>query len=435
MSSAEQDVLRAAVEWRSQLDALEVRLSARMLKLEQHLGVESSPWSAHRGGATHRPTPEEPRAPLPPHGQAPAATDAVHEGAKEQRMVRLMVDEGLGAMRQEVQAKLHAMREEMEARLSEELSSRRGSAREWLGAVGEEKQASAAQEDAPSLNGYKPLLATSGHAPHPGREPEELLQARSSPESCGEPEELPASLYNYCVESLTFSARPHAEKAWLYMLLVTDMQNGLLMTLLQMNKNNLMDFYTAGNPHEPYSFKTGCYRENGKLLIGGDSICRSIMGLLSCAVVCILVNGDIHNQARASLPDPGAPGWLRVCMTMFWFLQAVLLPSTAIMEIGRLFALSKSPMDIVLNTLAATFIVELDELLFEGVLTTEQKAEYFALPKRRKPFSDVHTSSEYALGWMRFAGMLWQYFYIRNAGFAHDGYQDVTNEILVTATA
>jgi len=105
------------------------------------------------------------------------------------------------------------------------------------------------------------------------------------------------------------------------------------------------------------------------------------------------------------------------------------------MEIGRLLALSESPMDIVLNTLAATFIVELDEVLFEGILTNEQKAEYFALSQRRQPVVDVHTCSESVLGWMRFTGLLWQYFYIRHTGFAHDGYQASVNDVLMTATA
>eukprot|EP00419_Tripos_fusus_P039375 CAMPEP_0172773942 /NCGR_PEP_ID=MMETSP1074-20121228/195211_1 /TAXON_ID=2916 /ORGANISM="Ceratium fusus, Strain PA161109" /LENGTH=185 /DNA_ID=CAMNT_0013610293 /DNA_START=71 /DNA_END=625 /DNA_ORIENTATION=- len=104
------------------------------------------------------------------------------------------------------------------------------------------------------------------------------------------------------------------------------------------------------------------------------------------------------------------------------------------MEIARLFALSGSPMDIVMNTLAATFILEIDELLFVTILTNRQKQGYYALSERQKA-SSKSSGSGPIVGWIRFVGMLFQYFWIRHTAFPHDSMMDVTGEIVHTCYA
>lgn len=201
-----------------------------------------------------------------------------------------------------------------------------------------------------------------------------------------------------------------------------------------MNFEALFDVYAVGNRHAPYSFLAHCQSDQ-RIFVDGDFLIRSITAVSGMFVVWMLINEDMYNQGRASFPGPSAPVWLRVSMNIFWFLQAVLLPVTLTMEIGRLFALCRTPMDIVLNTLAATFVVEIDEFLFNSILTQAQKHEYKGLSRLRQPAGETHRKSDMLLALVRFVGLLFQYFWIRHTSFAHEGFQEVIDEVLVTATA
>eukprot|EP00971_Amphidinium_carterae_P245314 4871613-Amphidinium_carterae.1 len=59
-----------------------------------------------------------------------------------------------------------------------------------------------------------------------------------------------------------------------------------------------------------------------------------------------------------------------------WFCQAMFLPSIFAACVAVLIANSHDALSIVMNTLAVTFLLEVDDMLYDAVLTEEEKYVY-----------------------------------------------------------
>merc|ERR1711941_201930 len=118
---------------------------------------------------------------------------------------------------------------------------------------------------------------------------------------------------------------------------------------------------------------------------------------------------------ECSYPGKDARPWLRCTGTVLWFIQTVYLPACVCIEICKLFAHNATPLDILMNALAVTFIVEADEMLYSAVLTDSQKASYQMLSSRR----DRTHERRLFLGWARFGIMILAYFLFRH--FRNEG--------------
>jgi len=249
--------------------------------------------------------------------------------------------------------------------------------------------------------------------------------------------EVPHSIFNYCVMTLGRSPKPWRDVAWLYLLLVCFVQQTMVMVLLQMNLDSLQDLYIRGNVDTPASYVEACRLEEGAYvrfdIFDGDLLIRTVIAFVGIIVVSITINSDVNKSYHMVSPDSDSSWLLRGLLTVFWYLQCVYLPSTAVMEIGRLFALSGTPMGILMNILAATFIVEIDEMFYDMLLAPAEKGAYEDAAAKLEPQGP--SSGRNFLSWLRFSGMVWQYIYIRHTDYAHPNWLAMTNDVLITATA
>eukprot|EP00971_Amphidinium_carterae_P162667 3225184-Amphidinium_carterae.1 len=59
-----------------------------------------------------------------------------------------------------------------------------------------------------------------------------------------------------------------------------------------------------------------------------------------------------------------------------WFVQSIFLPGVFAASVAMLLADSRDALEIVMNTLAVTFLLEVDDMMYVAVLNEEQKAAY-----------------------------------------------------------
>jgi len=81
-------------------------------------------------------------------------------------------------------------------------------------------------------------------------------------------------------------------------------------------------------------------------------------------VVSLRLHMDMCSSWKTQCPGCVSAAWLTAVTTLFWYLQSVLLAAVIVLEIAKLRASSETCFDMLVNTIAATFTIELDELFF-----------------------------------------------------------------------
>uniref|UniRef100_A0A7S2QFL1 Uncharacterized protein n=1 Tax=Zooxanthella nutricula TaxID=1333877 RepID=A0A7S2QFL1_9DINO len=144
-----------------------------------------------------------------------------------------------------------------------------------------------------------------------------------------------------------------------------------------------------------------------RMMPSGDPLLIFVMGFTACVLVGLSAKQDAEQYLSAVYPrrEHGFALW---CLTRaVWLAQSIFLPGMFCIQATMLLAMSTDTMSILLNTLAVTFLLEMDDAFYEGFLTSRDREEYQALVKSavalRSGGSGVHRFT-FQLGRNHFAG-------------------------------
>lgn len=99
--------------------------------------------------------------------------------------------------------------------------------------------------------------------------------------------------------------------------------------------------------------------------------------------VALVIKQEDTDLMSASFP-PGEQSFAAARVLDFvWFLQAVYMPGCFAVEAVAMFANSRDSLEVVMNTLAVTFIMDVDNMLYNSILSHADRALYQEQKLRR----------------------------------------------------
>mmetsp|Transcript_52424 Transcript_52424/g.86942 ORF Transcript_52424/g.86942 Transcript_52424/m.86942 type:complete len:462 (+) Transcript_52424:53-1438(+) len=185
--------------------------------------------------------------------------------------------------------------------------------------------------------------------------------------------EPPNSLYNYCMHCLASSPTPLSEKAllyWVILFLVQFITMGAFVVINDLNNNAMGMLQPADREH--VVGRCMLLRQS----IAGVPVLQYGMGYVALFLVASAIKADDLQSLMAVLPnrDNGIVLW---CISRFaWFWQTVYVPGCFALEVATMFAGSNDASAVVMNAVAANFIMEMDNMLYNTMLSEREKAIY-----------------------------------------------------------
>merc|ERR1711879_459048 len=88
------------------------------------------------------------------------------------------------------------------------------------------------------------------------------------------------------------------------------------------------------------------------------------------------MGGDDKETLGCIYPTADSPKVVVYVANLAWFMQCVMLPMSLVSSIPTILATSGDSIDVVMNALAITFIIEIDNMLYNALLTGTQRSEY-----------------------------------------------------------
>lgn len=183
----------------------------------------------------------------------------------------------------------------------------------------------------------------------------------------------PTSLYNYCMHCFASSSAPLSERAllyWVILFVVQFITMGAFVVINDLNNDAVGMILPSDRDIAP-----------GRCMLQGQSlagvpIIQYGMGYVSLFLVAQAIKADDLESLMAVLPNRDS-GILIWCISRFaWFWQTVYVPGCFAIEVATMFAGATDASTVVMNTLAATFIMEIDNMLYNNMLSERQKAIY-----------------------------------------------------------
>lgn len=181
--------------------------------------------------------------------------------------------------------------------------------------------------------------------------------------------DLPESLFSFCMASL--AAKPDS---WMWPSLLLVLQFTIQIVL------GWSFFVAQGVRNVESHFSTehsdiACFYPD---LIFGIPFQDLVASLLSLLLISFCVRADDCEALSTVYPDDSAPLLARGVANLAWFLQSWIVPLTVCQSASSLMVGSEDTTEVVMNALAITFILEVDDMLYATVLSRQECEDYMA---------------------------------------------------------
>jgi hypothetical protein len=139
--------------------------------------------------------------------------------------------------------------------------------------------------------------------------------------------------------------------------------------------------------------------------IHGSTFMDVASSMLAMLLVALSIKGEDMQSLSALYPCRERGVFMWSCVMFIWFIQCVYLPAVVGVSAATMLADSEDASDIVINALAVTFILEIDDMMYENLLSDQDRSVYLRteddlLSKCRRSEQDAVTYGE-ALSRMR----------------------------------
>jgi len=183
----------------------------------------------------------------------------------------------------------------------------------------------------------------------------------------------PKSMYNFCMHCLAISEHPWREPALGYLCVLFVTEQVLILGFHAAALFQAMGDHTLPLPQRPDSF-AHCI-ENMRS-IGGQPVLYFSTCVIAIILVSLLIKADVEDLALVQYPGQDSSFCLRGFVCFLWLNHEVILPTFFITGCGQVFANCQDSMEVVMSTLACTFILEVDNMFYDGMLNSKQKTAY-----------------------------------------------------------
>merc|ERR1712137_850898 len=110
--------------------------------------------------------------------------------------------------------------------------------------------------------------------------------------------------------------------------------------------------------------------------ISGTPLLQYLIGYVAIFLVAMVIRSDDETSLSAEYPQQGTSILLKCIINFAWFWQIIYMPGGFALEAATMFASSADGMTVVMNTLAVTFIMEIDNMLYCNLLSEDAKEVY-----------------------------------------------------------
>jgi hypothetical protein len=108
--------------------------------------------------------------------------------------------------------------------------------------------------------------------------------------------------------------------------------------------------------------------------IAGTPLLQYLIGYVAIVLVGSVLRSDDENNFLATFSEKKTV--VTHIINFAWFWQTVYIPGCFALEAATMFSSSSDGMTVVLNTLAVTFIMEIDNMLYANMLSEDAKEAY-----------------------------------------------------------
>eukprot|EP00450_Noctiluca_scintillans_P018659 CAMPEP_0194520324 /NCGR_PEP_ID=MMETSP0253-20130528/54253_1 /TAXON_ID=2966 /ORGANISM="Noctiluca scintillans" /LENGTH=385 /DNA_ID=CAMNT_0039364541 /DNA_START=66 /DNA_END=1223 /DNA_ORIENTATION=- len=193
----------------------------------------------------------------------------------------------------------------------------------------------------------------------------------------------PRTMYGYCAAMLVSPDPVVANKAAMHLVILMFVQQVLIIAFG--SQVYLSAIVSHSRPNEEQAL-TACFHRNptdhhdlfiiDNKLIHGEPVGILAAGLAGVFLVAANVKSEDRELMEASCSFYTGVLWKSCLLFLVWVLQAVYLTGFFVNAVPTLLSLSNDSLDLVFNMLATTFILEVDNLLYENVLEKAERREY-----------------------------------------------------------
>jgi len=208
----------------------------------------------------------------------------------------------------------------------------------------------------------------------------------SAPMGRSDGDDLPTTMFSWCMWSLAYeepSKHPSTLRLLALMLLL---QHLLMLGFTEAAVfQNVRNHYLGAHMHSEttciYSdadsyFDLAAYLGDNPKIFNGQPV--PILAIGTAAITLITYSISLQDISVLETLYPGNRTSLlvRIVVSYSWFVQAIFLPGVFSASVALLLSDSRDALEIVMNTLAVTFLLEVDDMMYVAVLNDEQKARY-----------------------------------------------------------
>merc|ERR1712019_237588 len=93
-------------------------------------------------------------------------------------------------------------------------------------------------------------------------------------------------------------------------------------------------------------------------------------------VATLDVKRDNMEALTTRYPDRSAPLKALLLANVAWFVQCIMIPMALMWCLALLMATSSDTSEVIMNGLAITSIIDIDNMMYEGVLSAKQRIDY-----------------------------------------------------------
>jgi len=219
------------------------------------------------------------------------------------------------------------------------------------------------------------------------RGPQEMLEDSDDP--------MPESMFSYCMFRLSCPSPNQwcSSTCWLLILLLAVQQVLIVAFCDTMLIDNIKQRWV---PESPESAHTCLFDHMDSYSLIWPFKTKLLNGqpwpvLAACIAAYVVIAWQMVCQDREVLetvyPCRKSSVGIQCLMTYAWFIQACFLPGVFLVSISFFIADSADALEIIMNTLAVTFLLDVDNMMYSCCLSSTQKSGYqnceYALKKRR----------------------------------------------------
>ncbi|CAK0831961.1 unnamed protein product [Prorocentrum cordatum] len=190
----------------------------------------------------------------------------------------------------------------------------------------------------------------------PDEETEEEV-VEEGEEAAREMEDVPETLFSYCMAQLVINPESIAEPV-AYLALQFSIQLGLAMPFITAAAGKFFDLYWKGQAMTP---ELCLYHEN----VINDHPYQDVVAAMCCfCLAAVAMMADDKERLSSIYPDRSHSLRVRAVVTACWSLQGFIVPTIILTSIPILMVNSMNAVDVVLNGLAVLFILDVDDMLY-----------------------------------------------------------------------